>query len=216
LVLAGEVARGIAAEAEDPARMALFQMMPPGQLGIAWVLAVRAVRLSRRYRLFSLGITMAQWIGGSLFVLMIFLTFLSLPSFTGQAIYAGWVIWGVILVGVFIISIVLNNLQAPVLGVVCGLWGATCGTRMAVVWASAVGIYMAVLALIIAGSSLIWWAFVNLFSSYTYVMDELVMSLFGMLLLFFINIALHEIALRGMWAWVCRRMNATGREVVLV
>lgn len=212
LVLAGESGRGIAMEGRDPARMALFHLMPHGQLGTAWVLSVRAIRLSRRFRLFSLAIKLTQWMGAGLLVFVILLVVMTLPIslLSGDSLWLLSYLMGGS--GLLVAWTLVLNRQAPVLGLVCGLWGSTVGAQSWVAWLAAVGAYLGAIGLIFVVELMILSSFNGLVGSYTD--DRLLGVLFFIGVIFWmINSWCYEMAIRVMWAWVCRRMNASGDEI---
>lgn len=215
LVLTGEVARGIVLENQDSARMDVFNLMPPGQLGIAWLLAARAVRLSRRYRLFSLGITLAQWIVGALafFISLLLLIsivdwrFFTLPSILYLGLGAIPLLW-----------LIFDNLQSPILGLVCGLWGATFGNRPSVAWTAAVGacVTISLLVLVMAWFLAAFLAVVIDGSILGYTYNNQTTLVIALISMPFMSFALRDIGIRLVWASVCKRMNANGKEMLLV
>ena len=219
-IIAGETARGIRLEAQDPTRMSLFQIMPPGQLGIAWLLSVRSIRLSRRFRLFSLLVTMAQWTVGGLALMGVFFSLILPVMMTAVASSTSYELLWIPLTLLTLISIVLwivfDNLQAPILGVVCGIWGSTIGTRVMVAWIASVGVYLSLMLVCGIITSVLASALLFLTYDASKVTISLWVSIGVMLLTPFISLGLREIAIRGMWAWVCRRMNADGSEVALI
>lgn len=204
VVLAWEVARGIANEGQDSTRMALFHMMPPGRLGISWLLAARAVRLSRRYRTFSLILALAQITLAALSVLIVIMFspfFIALNVLIALYIGICGVVW-----------IASNNVQLPILGVLCGMLGSTIGSRVGVSAALALGVYLGISTLCLLMTLMIWSALNSVQWHYASPMLLLVFF-FGSLVL---NFLVYELVLRLLWHWVCRRMNADGREVLLV
>jgi len=210
LITAGAAARGIGLEGQDPARMALFQIMPPGQLGISWLLGMRAVRLSRHYRNFALLVTLMQvGVGGLLLLGVGFLAIYPAESYD-------YGIWNVIipaaLFGGFIVWVLADNLQAPILGFVCGLWGSTFSTQVMVAWAASVGVYLSLILACAAGTALSIHVLAWLLPIDSSVLDIWV-NILTLLLTPFVSVTFREAAIRGMWAWVCRRMNADGSEV---
>ncbi|GEM_PF-1944221 len=221
LVFSVEVARGIHREGQDSARMALFQMMPPGQLGIAWLLGVRAVRLSRANRTFTLVIRLAQWlVGGATFLfagigLVSIMTALIDSNYATQSFYT-WRAWifPILGSGVIILWMVVDNLQAPILGVLCGLWGAATGSRTMVASAVAIGVYLTLMFSCALGTSLL----IGLVGALTLSAPNSSLWVYIATWLMFpvITVGLREMAIRRMWTLVRRRMNADGSELRLI
>lgn len=218
------VTRNIRREQHSPAREALTHIMPPGRLGIAWLLAVRALRLKPNrgaFRLVSVGIQLAQWtmvgFGGLTTFLVAIVPLLSLgPAYAygaGDLISAA--VLQISLFVLLVIWIVLDHRQGIITGVVCGLWGSTVGSRTPESVLYAGGLFAA----LNIGCALVALMFMGLTSAIiesATSADSFVLFPISIAIGIAAALALRELVLRWLWARVCARMGADGTEIVLV
>lgn len=224
LAAAVAVTRNIRREQHSPAREALTHIMPPGRLGIAWLLAVRALRLNPNrsgFRLISVGVQLAQWVmvgfGGLTTFMVSIVPILSLgPAYAYSAgDLIGSAVFQISLFALLVVWIMLDHRQGIIMGVVCGLWGSTVGSRTPESVLYAGGLFAA----LNIGCALAALMFIGLASTIIESLtstDNFVLFPTSLAIGIAAALALREMALRWLWARVCARMGADGTEIVMV
>jgi hypothetical protein len=153
--------------------------------------------------------------------IMVFLIFI-VPSLSLGPTYAystgdliGNALYQISLFALLVMWIVLDHRQGIIIGMVCGLWGSTVGSRTpeSVLYASglfaALNIGCALVALTLMGLTS------EIIESITSA-DNFMLFPISVAIGIAAALALREIALRWLWAQVCGRMGADGTEIVMV
>lgn len=207
------VARLIGEECDDPARSALLYLLPIGTLGVIWLLAVRGLRLYRVGRRLGDVVMMAQ----SLLVagMVVVLIFIIAPTmiFSGDVFQWQIGLLGLLLMGVILLWMVLDNVQGTIFGVVCGMWGSSFSAHHGPQMASTAGfgLYLALTVAVGIVSLMVYGAmsdFLDISIQTVWWVDAAVWFM-----LIGVAFILRELAMRVVWWWMCRRINAEGTEL---
>jgi hypothetical protein len=207
------VARLIGEECDDPARSALLYLLPIGTLGVTWLLAVRGLRLYRVGRRLGEVVMMAQ----SLLTagMVVVLIFIISPTiiFSGDAFQWQVGLLGVLLMGAILLWMALDNVQGTMFGVVCGMWGSSFSARHGPQMAgiAGFGLYLALTVVVGILSLMVYGAMLDVLDISTQTVWWVDVALW--LVLIGAAFALRELAMRAVWWWMCRRINAEGTEL---